>query len=262
MSSIFATNAAIIAGIMFALWLLSVLKRDVSIVDLFWGPGFGVIALATRSLSETRSLPSELLCWLTCIWAARLGVYLIWRNHGRPEDYRYRQMREKRGQKFWLISLFIVFWLQGAVMWSCPFHCRLEFRQSNIHTNGCLFRAVLSWLIGFFFFESAGDWQLARFRADPGNEGKLLSTGVWRLTRHPNYFGDFAVWWGLFLIAASTSSSWWTIISPLLMTVFLRFVSGVALLEKSLATNKRGYTEYASRTNAFFPWPPGRTQEQ
>lgn len=261
MSSIFATNAAIIAGIMFALWLLSVLKRDVSIVDLFWGPGFGVIALATRSLSETRSLPSELLCWLTCIWAARLGVYLIWRNHGRPEDYRYRQMREKRGQKFWLISLFIVFWLQGAVMWVVSLPLQVGISAVEHPHKWLLIPGVLSWLIGFFF-ESVGDWQLARFRADPGNEGKLLSTGVWRLTRHPNYFGDFAVWWGLFLIAASTSSSWWTIISPLLMTVFLRFVSGVALLEKSLATNKRGYTEYASRTNAFFPWPPSRTQEQ
>lgn len=261
MISVFAANASVIAGIMFALWLLSVLKRDVSIVDLFWGPGFGVVAMVTRSLSDSRSLASELLCWLTCVWAVRLGLYLAWRNHGRPEDYRYRQMRERRGQPFWLTSLFIVFGLQGVVMWIVSLPLQVGISAPN-HPHGWLIiPGVLSWLVGFSF-ESVGDWQLARFRANPENKGKLLCTGVWKLTRHPNYFGDSAVWWGLFLIAASSSQAWWTIISPLLMTVFLRCVSGVTLLEKSLAATKPGYSDYAARTNAFFPWPPRRAEQQ
>ncbi len=254
-STILITNAAVIGGIMLLLWAVSVLKRDVSIVDLFWGPGFGVVALVTRSVSGARSLPTELLCWLTCIWAVRLGLYLAWRNHGRPEDYRYRQMRERRGKSFWLSSLFIVFALQGAVMWIVSLPLQVGISAVDHPHSWLMIPGVLSWMIGFFF-EAVGDWQLARFRANPENKGQLLCTGVWKLTRHPNYFGDFAIWWGLFLIAASSGAVWWTIISPLLMTFFLRYVSGVTLLEKSLSTSKPGYAEYAARTNAFFPWPP------
>jgi steroid 5-alpha reductase family enzyme len=260
-SNVLLTNAAVIAGCMFVLWLLSLLKRDVSIVDLFWGPGFAVVALVTRSLSSSQSAAADLLCWLTCVWAARLGLYLAWRNHGRPEDYRYQQMRERRGQSFWLSSLFIVFGLQGVVMWTVSLPLQLGISATD-HPNGWLvIPGLLIWLVGIYF-ESVGDWQLARFRANPENKGQLLCTGVWRLTRHPNYFGDFAVWWGLFLIAASSPQAWWTIISPLLMSTFLRCISGVTLLEKSLVGSKPGYAEYAARTNAFFPWLPRRSDRR
>jgi steroid 5-alpha reductase family enzyme len=245
-----------ILSLMMALWLVSVTLQDASIVDIFWGPGFGVAALTYFTLSEGWEGRKLLMLALTLIWGLRLGLHLYRRNHGKGEDYRYRQFRQHYGpQRYWWVSFFQVFLLQGALMWviSAPLLAAQFSRAPNTLT---LLDALgtLVWLIGFGF-ETIGDWQLAQFKANPANRGRVLNTGLWRYTRHPNYFGDACVWWGLWLIACSVPWGWLTAFAPALMTFLLVRVSGVALLEKNLG-QRPGYREYVESTSAFVPWPP------
>jgi len=257
-------NGAMIAAIMVVLWLVSLLRRDASIVDMFWGLGFVLIGWSTWGLArpELLDLPlsgrSGLLLGMVTVWGGRLSGYLIWRNWNHAEDPRYRAMRERHGASFPLISLFTVFGLQGLIMWIVAFPLQL-----GIPTD-----LPLGWLDGFglllttvgVLFEGVGDYQLARFKANPANRGQVLDRGLWRYTRHPNYFGDFLVWWGIYVVAFS-GGAFVTIFSPLLMTWLLMRVSGVTLLEKSLVHSKPGYAEYIRRTSAFFPWPPSAGTE-
>jgi steroid 5-alpha reductase family enzyme len=253
LASILLVNAGAIALFMAALWLVSLWRRDVSIVDIFWGLGFVLVAWLTYLLGSGDAGRRCLLVLLTTVWGLRLAGYLAWRNHGKPEDYRYRAMREAYGPRFRWISLFLVFGLQGVILWTVSLP--LQAGQASSAAWSWLDAVgVLVWSFGFFF-ESVGDIQLARFKADPAHRGQLMDRGLWRYTRHPNYFGDFLVWWGLYLIAAA-GGAWWTAFSPLLMSVLLLRVSGVALLERSLATRTPGYEDYVRRTSAFFPWPP------
>jgi steroid 5-alpha reductase family enzyme len=182
-----------------------------------------------------------------------LAGYLAWRNHGKPEDYRYRAMRDAYGERFRWISLFLVFGLQGAIMWivAMPIQTGQSSAAPWRWLDGL---GVLIWTVGFLF-ETVGDLQLARFKSDPANRGQVMDRGLWRYTRHPNYFGDFLVWWGLYLIATA-GGVWWTVFSPALMSVLLVRVSGVALLEKSLKSRTAGYDAYVRRASSFFPWPP------
>ena len=171
---------------------------------------------------------------MTTVWGLRLSLYLLRRNWGRGEDRRYRAMRDKHGSRFWWVSLGTVFLLQGAILWfvSLPLQAGVWPTPPAplwwLDLVGCGL-----WTLGFAF-EVVGDWQLARFTSDPDNHGRVLDRGLWRYTRHPNYFGDFCVWWGLFLIAAA-AGAWWTIPGPLLMSLLLMRVSGVPLLEKDIA---------------------------
>ncbi len=241
---------------MLSAWGLSLVKRDTSIVDIAWGLGFITVAwtayLFGQNTNPTRSL---LLPVLTTIWGTRLAGYLFWRNHGKPEDYRYRAMREKWGNAFPFISLLTVFGMQGVVMWivSLPIQVGTALHNRSIVWLTAI--GVTIWTIGLLF-EAVGDWQLARFKFDPNNKGRVLDKGLWRYTRHPNYFGDFLVWWGLYFVALSVTRAWWTIVGPITMSIFLMKISGVTLLEKSLEKTKPGYASYAQRTNAFFPGPP------
>jgi len=191
---------------------------------------------------------------LVTLWGLRLSLYILWRNWGKPEDLRYQKWRRESGRIWWWKSLFQVFVLQGVLMWiiAAPL---LAAQQGAVPTGLTLLDYVGAaiWLVGFFF-EATGDLQLARFKADPRNKGKVMDRGVWRYTRHPNYFGDAAQWWGFYLIALA-AGGWWTIFSPILMTLLLLRVSGVALLEQTLET-RPGYKEYVERTSAFIPWPP------
>jgi steroid 5-alpha reductase family enzyme len=193
---------------------------------------------------------------LVTIWGLRLTTHILTRNWGKGEDFRYRKWRAENGSRWWWKSYFQVFLLQGLLLWviSAPL---LVAQYSGAPDRLTVIDAVgvVLWAVGFFF-ESVGDMQLARFRADPGNKGKVLDTGVWRYTRHPNYFGDSAQWWGFWLIGASVGG-WWTVFSPILMTLLLLRVSGVALLEKTLET-RPGYKEYIEGTSAFVPWFPKR----
>ena len=244
-----------IAGVTLALWLISLPMRNSSIVDIFWGFGFVLVVWATFFEAGSASPRSVLVSVLTTLWGLRLAGYLAWRNLGKGEDYRYQAMRERFGVRFPLISLFIVFWLQGLIMWIVAMPIQVaQFAAAPLGWIDAT--GAIVWAIGWFF-ESVGDWQLAQFKANPENRGKVMDHGLWRYTRHPNYFGDFLVWWGLYLIAAG-AGAWWTIFSPVLMSVLLMRVSGVTLLERSLKKNRPGYEDYAARTSSFFPWPPTR----
>ena len=259
MEPIWATPAIALAtavGLMTAVWIVSVFKRDVSIIDVFWGPGFAVLGWVYFALGEAPTARRTLVAVLVTLWGLRLAIHILWRARGRGEDYRYREMRAQRGPSFWWVSLFTVFWLQALILWAVSLTLHQAQRSAT--------PAALTWIdaVGLlffatgFYFESVGDWQLARFKSDPANRGQLLTTGLWCYTRHPNYFGDALVWWGFFFFALATPGSLWTIYSPVLMTFLLMRVSGVALLEKTLAKTKPGYEAYVSRTNAFFPWFP------
>ena len=255
---IFGTTGLVILGLVSAVWLLSLLLRDSSIIDVFWGLGFVLACWIYFAATPDGYLPRKgLLTLLVTLWGLRLSLYILIRNWKRGEDYRYRQWRQAAGRSWWWRSYFKVFLLQGALLWliSTPL-LAAQLSPSPARLTVLDILAVLVWGIGFFF-ETAGDWQLARFKADPGNRGRLLTSGIWRYTRHPNYFGDAAQWWGFYLFALATGG-WWTIFSPLLVTVLLVKVSGAARLEKSLAENKPGYREYMERTSAFIPWAPRR----
>ncbi|MCA9212716.1 MAG: DUF1295 domain-containing protein [Planctomycetales bacterium] len=253
-------SALAIAIMMFAVWLLSLWLKDASIVDVAWGIGFVVVAWVSFAGGSAVTATSRLLIpILTTVWGIRLSAYLFCRNHGKPEDYRYQAMREKWGDQFPIVSLLTVFALQGCIMWivSLPVQVGSALRVENMSRLTSI--GVAMWAVGLFF-ETVGDWQLARFKSDPTNKGRVLASGLWRYTRHPNYFGDFLVWWGLYLASVSMTHTWWTIVGPLTMSLLLLQVSGVTLLERSLNASKPEYAEYSRRTSAFFPWPPQRTK--
>jgi len=251
-----ATTFAVTALAMVTLWLLSLALRDASIVDIFWGPGFALVAVTAYAMgSGGHPERAALATVLTALWGLRLGGYLLWRNWGEGEDPRYQAMRRHWGDRFARMSLVTVFGLQAVLMWfvSLPVQIVNLSGQSGL---GLLDALGVALFATGLFFESVGDFQLARFRADPANRGKVMDLGLWRYTRHPNYFGDCLVWWGLFTIALSTPLGIFTAASPAVMTFFLLRVSGVAMLERSIGKRRPGYAEYARRTSAFVPMPP------
>ena len=251
------TTLATITATMVLVWLLSLARRDASIVDPFWGSGFAIVALTASWLNFPASARTTLLVALTAVWGLRLSLFLLWRNWGHGEDRRYQVMRNHHGQRFWWVSLFTVFLLQAVILWFVSLPIQVAASQDETSPLHWLdFLGVLIWTIGFAF-EAVGDWQLARFKADPANTGRVMDRGLWRFTRHPNYFGDFAVWWGLYLIAAA-GGAWWTLLSPLAMSFLLLKVSGVTLLEKTITDRRPDYANYQARTNAFFPGSPRR----
>ena len=248
--------ALAILGFMTLIWLASLALRNSSIVDIFWGIGF-VLANWVYFALTPGGFPARkwLISILVTIWGLRLSSHILWRNWGKSEDFRYQRWREDAGEKWWWQSFFKVFLLQGFLMWviSAPLlAAQVSATPARLTILDVL--AIPVWAIGFFF-EAVGDWQLARFRADPANKGKVLSTGVWRYTRHPNYFGDATQWWAYYLVAAA-AGGFLTIFSPILMTILLLRVSGVALLEKSLKETHPQYREYIETTSAFIPWFP------
>jgi len=236
-------------------WVISIPLRNASIVDIVWGAGFVMIAWVAAITGDGDTTRSNLLTAMVTVWGARLAGYLWWRNHGKGEDYRYRAMRKRVGDRFAVRSLFTVFLFQGLLMWVVSLPVQLAMVQETPTVGFLAVMGVALWGVGFFF-ESVGDSQLARFKSDPDNEGRLLTTGLWRYTRHPNYFGDSCMWWGIFLVAAETTDARYGVIGPIVMTFFLLRVSGVALLERSLSKRKPGYSEYVSTTSSFIPRPP------
>ncbi|MFO0869088.1 MAG: DUF1295 domain-containing protein [Pirellulales bacterium] len=257
-SPVLLTTAVVLGVLVTLLWLISLARRDASIVDPFWGTGFVVVAWIAVATADHLTPRSWLLAALTTVWGLRLSLFLLWRNHGKGEDYRYRAMREYHGARFGLVSFVTVFLLQGLLLWfiSWPLQWGIAAPHAPAGWSFLDLAGGLLWIVGLLF-ESVGDWQLARFRADPANRGQVFDRGLWRYTRHPNYFGDFCVWWGLFLLAAAQGAAW-TIASPLLMSLLLWKVSGVALLERTIGERRPAYAEYCRRTNAFFPGPPRR----
>ena len=241
-------------GMMTLVWVASLVKRDASIVDVFWSLGSVVAGWIYFLTAEARTTRGVLVVVLVTLWGLRLSLYILWRNWGHGEDYRYREMRERHSRSFAAWSLVVVFWFQAVLLWviSAPLLPAQRSAPASLTALDAL--GLVLFAVGFAF-EAGGDWQLARLKADPANRGKVMSRGFWRYTRHPNYFGDAVVWWGLFCFAAATGG-WWTVYGPVLMTILLMRVSGVALLEKRLRETKPAYRDYVERTNAFFPWFP------
>jgi len=233
-------------------WLYSVRRGDVSIVDSLWSLFFLLASAVFASSAGELSGRGLLVVVLVAAWSLRLSAYITLRNHGKPEDYRYQAIRARNEPNFWLKSWYIVFGLQAALAWiiSMPLLPAITVASPLGWLDGI---ALLLFVVGLLF-EAGGDYQLARFKADPGNKGKVLDTGFWRYTRHPNYFGDFCVWWAFYLFAVA-AGAWWSVVAPLLMSLLLLKVSGVAMLEKTIAKRRPDYAQYIARTNAFFPGP-------
>jgi steroid 5-alpha reductase family enzyme len=254
--NIYLQALLVIMILMSILWITSIIFKNVSIVDLFWGFGF-LVASIFYFLNTQGNMPRKfILITLVSIWGLRLSSYLTWRNYGKGEDFRYREFRKKYGEKrYWWISFFQVFLLQGLLMWliSAPL-LGAQFYGHDRNLNLLDYAGMVLWLTGFTF-EAGGDYQLAVFKADPSNKGKVLDTGFWHYTRHPNYFGDSMVWWGYGVISLAAGSIW-PALGSVLMTALIIKVSGVVMLEKSLNVQKPQYQEYIEITSAFFPWFP------
>lgn len=239
-------------------WLASLRKRDASVIDIFWGLTFVLLGWLYFAFGGQTVFRQWLVPVLVTLWGVRLSVYILWRNWGHGEDPRYAAMRAKYGAKFPWLSLIIVFWLQAFLAWIIAIPLwKVQVADGPAATTWLDVLGVTLFLCGLVM-ESVADLQLARFRADRTNRGKVLDRGLWRYSRHPNYFGEALVWWGLFLVVLSTPGSWWTVLSPVLITYLLLRVSGVTLLENNLKTSKPAYREYIEKTNAFVPWFPRR----
>jgi steroid 5-alpha reductase family enzyme len=249
-------NLAVMLACMIILWLISIPVKDISFIDSFWAVGFIVVAgvtyLATGGGTDRRAL----LVVVTAIWGLRLGAYLFlrWRREG--PDGRYVALLNKAPGNVHLHSLKKVFLLQGPILWFVSLPVQLGQIQAEPASLGFLAWCGVALAAIGIFFEAAGDQQMAAFKADPVNEGKVMDRGLWRYTRHPNYFGDTCVWWGIYLIAAETTLGVWSIFGPLLLSWILVKWSGAALLERRLQRTRPAYVEYIGRTSSFFPWPP------
>ncbi|WP_229236228.1 DUF1295 domain-containing protein [Emticicia sp. TH156] len=233
------------------LWVISLVLKNTAIVDIFWGFSFMAMAWFYRAYMGLHDHRSMVFCIMVTVWGVRLTLYLASRNIGKDEDYRYKEWRKEKGSKWPLVSFFQVFMLQGFLLWvmSTLFAPAMSSNFTSLKLTDYLGLAV--WSVGFLF-ESIGDWQLATFKKKPENKGKVLQTGLWGLTRHPNYFGDALQWWGYYLFTCTTGQFLY-VFSPLLMTFLLVRVSGVALLEKRLAVTKPEYARYMKRVSSFIP---------
>jgi len=250
-------SACVMISLALSAWAISFVKENTGIVDSFWGLFFlsGALAYAVTLDSTELSPRAMLLLTLVALWSLRLTLHITVRNWGEPEDRRYQAIRARNQPGFHLKSLYLVFGLQAmlALVIGLPIFSSLA---SGAALNAWDIAGAGLWAAGFVF-EAVGDWQLMRFRRDPANHGKVMDAGLWRYTRHPNYFGEAVLWWGFYVIAAGCGG-WWTVISPLLITFLLLRVSGVVLLEKDIGERRPGYREYVARTPAFFPWVPSR----
>jgi steroid 5-alpha reductase family enzyme len=247
--------AGLMAIGLFALvgWVISLVRDNVTHVDSMWSLFLGMSAYTYALFFYELNPRTNLVLLLVTIWAIRLCAYLTWRNWNPHEDHRYAAIRKNNEPHFWLTSIYIVFGLQAVLAWviSMPLFGAIESKSA---LNGWDYLGTLLFAIGFIW-ETMADWQLAVFKGNKSNQGKVLDTGLWRYSRHPNYFGECCVWWGFYLIALA-GGAWWTIAAPILMTLLLIKVSGVALLEKDIGERRPAYADYIQRTNAFFPGLP------
>jgi steroid 5-alpha reductase family enzyme len=254
LGSAMAISALTVSGLLLTTWLLSLRSQDVSIVDIAWGLAFVDAAWVAAWVADGDGGRTALMLGLVSVWGLRLALYIAVRKAQHPgEDPRYGVMRKRHGDRFPLVSLGTVFGLQALLAWIVSLPLQGAAAATDPSLGPLAWIGVALWLVGFAF-EAGGDLQLQRFKADPANKGQVMDQGFWRYTRHPNYFGDFCVWWALFLIAAD-GGAWWAAVSPLIMTVLLTRVSGKDLLEKSMSS-RPGYAEYVAQTSGFIPLPP------
>jgi len=252
----FATTAGLALAMVIFLWLLSIWLRDVSIIDMFFSAMIAALLLFTYWRAESVSPVATLIVVLVLLWALRMTVYLIWRNWGHGEDPRYTRLRSwvAPGWPFHWLSLRQVFLLQGVVLWVVTVPQQIAIRNSDAAEIGALSIVGLAlWCVGFFF-ESVGDYQLARFKGNPANRGKVMNRGLWRYTRHPNYFGELCQWWGLFVIALEVPWAWCGVFGPLIYSWLVINVTGQATLDKKMAREKPEYASYMRSTSGLIPW--------
>ncbi len=260
MISLYFLTLAVLSSMAILCWLYSLVHNKVDIVDTLWSLMFLVSTFIYLSSIENPGARSWIVLTLVLLWSLRLAFHLYIRNAGKPEDRRYQEIRKNNEPGFKVKSLYIVFLLQAVLAWviSAPLLFAVD---SSIGLSWIDVFAVVLWLTGFLF-ESLGDRQLASFQRKPDASTRVLNTGLWRFTRHPNYFGEFCIWWAFYLFAFS-AGAWWTIYAPLLMTFLLLRVSGVSLMEDKISHRRPGYAEYIRQTNAFFPWfPDNSTSDQ
>jgi len=252
---------ALIAVLALLTWLASLVQRDVSLVDRMWSLMIAGPALAYAAHTGWSGVRAIAVLVLVLAWGVRLAAYITWRNWGHGEDRRYQEIRARNQPGFAFKSLYLIFALQMLLAWivSAPTLAAL----AGDHAFGALDAAGIAVALVGLLFEVVGDAQMASFKADPAHRGQVMDRGLWRYTRHPNYFGETCFWWGIWLVAlgAGGAAAAWTVLSPLLMTVLLLKVSGVALLEKDIAERRPAYRDYIARTNAFVPGPPRRTEK-
>jgi steroid 5-alpha reductase family enzyme len=256
-----AVDAAVaVAILMGATWLVSIPLRDVSIVDPVWGVAFVLVALVCAVAGGGCAGRRWLMFGLTAVWGLRLSGHLVHRKLGdRSEDRRYGEMRSRRKSRFIPWSLVMIFGLQGLLVLIVSLPVQVAATREG-SLGALVIPGVIVFVVGLFF-EAVGDEQLRRFKADSANAGAVMDQGLWRYTRHPNYFGDFAVWWGIWLIALTAGGTWWTFIGPAVMSLLLIRVSGALRLERDIGQRRPQYAAYIERTSAFLPLPPKRPGE-
>ena len=247
--------AITIAVVMVTTWIISLIIKNASIVDIVWGAGFAVTSWVLAATVDGDSGRQTLLAVMVGLWGMRLALYLAKRNLGHGEDWRYKAMRKKKGKNFGIISLVTVFGLQGVLMWTVSLPVIIGNADDSPGVGPIAVMGILLWIVGLTF-EAVGDYQLAKFKKDPNNATKVMDKGLWSLTRHPNYFGDALLWWGIGIVGAETGSGIFGLIGPVVMTFFLLKISGVPMLERSLSRRREGYADYVARTSGFIPRPP------
>lgn len=236
-------------------FFVALLKKNNAIADVFWGIGFILVAWSTLIWNNLYSFPQVLITLLVSMWGFRLATHIFLRNRGKPEDFRYKEWREKWGGNVVIRSFFQVFILQGFLLLIIATPIVFQMSYSTMEQLNLIdFLGLTIFLFGFLF-ESVGDWQLSQFKNDAKNKGKVMKYGLWKYTRHPNYFGEATLWWGIWLIALSTPYGLIAIIGPITITCLVRFVSGVPLLEKKYFANPN-FEVYKRETNIFIPWFP------
>lgn len=245
--------------LMIGLWPFTVMKKNASLADRFWGLGFVAVAWIAFVSGPGYWVRKGLVVSLTTLWGLRLAAHITYRSWGKGEDPRYRAMREKHGAAFPWVSLFTVFGLQAVLLWiiSLPVQwaCIVPYPAGVTVTDIIGGAVALAGIV----IESAADYQLLRFKKNPAHGGRVMNEGLWAYSRHPNYFGETLVWWGMFLVALSVPGGLWTVISPALITFLLLRVSGVTLLERTLTETRPEYRDYIRRTSTFIPWFPKRS---
>lgn len=261
-ATILGINLGICIASFVLLWAVGCAIKDVTFVDAWWALGLAFMAVTTFFQADGADARMQLLLALACVWGLRLGLYILWRWRSHGPDRRYVKMlsraQETKGWSFPVASWRLVFMFQAPILWVVSMPVQLGQLSSTPATIGALGWIGAGLVVFGILFESLADFQLVRFKANKANEGKVLDAGLWRYTRHPNYFGEACVWWGLWLVALA-GGGWgaaWSVVSPLLMTVLLLKVSGVRLLEKDIGERRPAYRDYVARTNAFVPGRP------
>ena len=254
MTRILLTQLAVIVIYMTAWYLVSRALTRFDVADIGWGPGFIVSAVTAAAINESLNPRAYLVMALVIIWGMRLSLHVYLRNRGKPEDARYRSWRQEWGKNANIRAFFQIFMLQGLLVMVISLPVTSVIRAGRMPFTILDAAGLLIWAMGFLF-EAISDLQLVRFKKDAAHKGKIIMTGLWRYSRHPNYFGEVTLWWGIYLIAVAAGAGWPMIIGPLTITFLILKVSGIPMLEKKYEGNPE-FEEYRQRTSAFFPLPP------